>query len=269
MTGMRKIACLGALIFTGWSGTAVSQDTPKEIVEADVSTRTLSITSGYSGAEILIFGAVENSRQPSPEAGTYDIVVVVEGTPKPTVVRKKSRAGGIWINTQSQRFASMPSYYAIATTRPLDEIADSPLLDRLEIGFAHVRMAPISLTRASGLNQQEIDAYKEAVVRLKQKENLYKLSEYGVTFVGRSVFRSTIALPPHVPIGPLTARVYLFREGQLLSQFKSRVTMEREGIEKYLHYAALRHPVLYGISAVLIAAAFGFAASTAFRRKGT
>jgi hypothetical protein len=29
-----------------------------ERVEADVSTRTIAITSGYSGAEILVFGAI-------------------------------------------------------------------------------------------------------------------------------------------------------------------------------------------------------------------
>jgi signal transduction histidine kinase len=37
--------------------------TQVERVEADVSTRTIAITSGYSGAEVIVFGAIENSRQ--------------------------------------------------------------------------------------------------------------------------------------------------------------------------------------------------------------
>ena len=70
---------------------ARAADTLRETVEADVSTRSVSITSGFTGTEIIIFGTVENSRQPSAEAGTYDVVVVVEGTPAPVVVRKKDR----------------------------------------------------------------------------------------------------------------------------------------------------------------------------------
>jgi uncharacterized membrane protein len=50
----------------------------KETVEADVSTRSVAITSSFVGTEILIFGTVENSRAPSAEAGTYDVVVVVK-----------------------------------------------------------------------------------------------------------------------------------------------------------------------------------------------
>jgi uncharacterized protein (TIGR02186 family) len=114
----------------------------RESVEADVSTRSVSITSSFTGTEILIFGTVENSQQPSAEAGTYDVVVVVEGTPAPVMVRQKSNVAGLWVNTKGVRFASFPSYYAIASTRPVDEIAEHSLLDKNEIGFGHVRMVP-------------------------------------------------------------------------------------------------------------------------------
>lgn len=240
---------------------------PIERVEADVSTRTLSITSGYAGAQILVFGAVENSRQPSAEAGTYDIVVVVEGTSVPTVVRRKSRVAGVWINTSAQRFASLPGYYAIVATRPLDEIASAETLDRLKIGFEYVRMIPAASSRTEKFDTAELDNFRKAVVRLRRSDGLYKLSEYGVAFSGRSVFRSTINLPPNAPIGPLQARVYLFRDGMFLSQYTSKVVMERAGVERFIHHVALRRPILYGATAVLLAAAAGFAASVLFNRK--
>ena len=107
-----------------------------------MSTRSVAITSGFTGTEIIIFGTVENSRQSSPESGTYDVVVVVEGTPAPVVVRRKSRIGGLWVNVRTIRFSSFPSYYAIASTRPVDEIAEHAVLDKNQIGFGHVRMAP-------------------------------------------------------------------------------------------------------------------------------
>ncbi|MGE0022455.1 MAG: TIGR02186 family protein, partial [Hyphomicrobium sp.] len=62
----------------------------KEAVEADVSTRTIAVTSAFTGTEIVVFGSVVNSRQPSPEAGYYDVIVVLEGLDAPLLVRRKT-----------------------------------------------------------------------------------------------------------------------------------------------------------------------------------
>ncbi|MGL4398178.1 MAG: TIGR02186 family protein [Hyphomicrobium sp.] len=238
----------------------------RENVEVDVSTRSVAITSSFTGTEILVFGTVENSRQPSAEAGTYDVVVVVEGTRLPATVRKKTNVGGLWINTQSVRFATFPSYYAIASTRPLEEVADLDVRNRLEIGFAHIRLLPAGGTRTTPSDADEMNAFKEAIVRLKQDERLYIKADYGVSFIGRSLFRSTISLPPNVPIGPLITRTYLFRDGALLGESKNEVMLERAGIERFLHDAARGHAVLYGIATVLLAVAAGLGAAFAFRR---
>ena len=115
----------------------------RETVQADVSTRSVAVNSGFSGTEIIVFGAVNNSRQLSPESGYYDIVIVVEGTPTRLVARKKSRMLGVWLNTTSITFESVPSYYTIVSTRPLDEIADPLVLRENDIGLEYVRMTPI------------------------------------------------------------------------------------------------------------------------------
>jgi uncharacterized protein (TIGR02186 family) len=244
----------------------LSAEPLKESVEADASTRQVAITSSFTGTEILVFGTVENSVQPSAEAGTYDVVVVVEGTPDPVVVRKKSQVGGLWINTSSMRFASVPNYYAIASTRPIDEFADRAVLDANEIGFEHMRMMPAGASAMRMPDPAALEEFKKSLIRLKEDERLFVKSNFGVSFIGRSLFRATIHLPPNVPVGPLVARVYLFKEGQLLGQYKSRVMLEREGIERYLHDAAHASPLLYGIVTVMLAAAAGMAAAFAFRR---
>src|SRR5262249_6745225 len=41
----------------------------KESVEADVSARNIAITSNFNGTEIVVFGAVDGSQQPSAESG--------------------------------------------------------------------------------------------------------------------------------------------------------------------------------------------------------
>lgn len=232
-----------------------------ESVESDASTRQVAITSSFTGTEILVFGTVENSLQTSAEAGIYDIAVVVEGASEPVVVRRKSRVGGVWINTSSVRFGNLPSFYAIASTRPIDEFASPAILDAERIGFDHIPMQPTRL-------KENVDpqSFKEAFIRLKEKERLYVKSDFGVTFIGRSLFRSTIALPPNVPVAPLTARVYLFKDGKLLGRSSSKVMLEREGIERYIHTSAFSQPILYGLATVLMAMTAGLAAAFAFRR---
>lgn len=259
---MRRLLGAAIALMLAMTGGALAQR-PKESVEADASTRQVAITSSFTGTEILVFGTVENSVQPSPEAGTYDIIVVVEGEPEPAVVRKKSRVAGIWINTSSMRFDAVPSYYAIASTRPIDEIAGNVLLDAKQIGFDHILMAP---SGADASDTAAVESFKQALIRLKEGHGVYVKKDFGVTFIGRSLFRATISLPPNVPVGPLTARVYLFKEGKLLGQYESRVGLQREGIERFLHNFAISQPLAYGVVTVLLAAAAGLGAAYAFRK---
>jgi uncharacterized protein (TIGR02186 family) len=249
-------------------GKAEQQPQAKEVVEADVSTRTIAVTSAFTGTEIVVFGSVVNSRQPSAEAGYYDVIVVLEGMPTPLLARRKSNVAGLWVNTQSVAYESAPSYYAIASTRPIEEIAEEPLLQRYAIGLDFVRLAPAAKSVIE-VEPAELKSYKDAVIRLKQKEGVYLKADYAVIFIGKSLFRASISLPANVPVGPLTARVYLFREGDLLSTFQSPVKLEREGVELWLYRFAMRQPELYGLLAVLVAVVAGLLASAAFRRRDT
>ena len=238
----------------------------RETVEADVSSRAIAITSAFTGTEIVVFGSVLNSRQPSAEAGYYDVIVVLEGVPEPVVARRKSNVAGLWVNTDAFDFESAPSYYAIASTRPIEEIADESFLEAHAIGLDYIRLSPAarSVIRAE---PAEIKSFKEAVVRRREQDGLYLKADYAVIFIGKSLFRASIALPAHVPVGPLTARVYLFREGEVLSTFQQRVRLEREGVELWIYWFAMRHPALYGLFTVMIAVIAGLLASAAFRRK--
>ena len=95
----------------------------KESIEADVSARNIAVTSDFNGTQIVVFGAVDGSQQPSAESGYYDVIIVVEGVPSRMVVRRKGNVAGLWLNTASVIFDNVPSYYAVASNRPIDEIA--------------------------------------------------------------------------------------------------------------------------------------------------
>ncbi|MFM1813523.1 MAG: hypothetical protein RLZ98_218 [Pseudomonadota bacterium] len=241
-----------------------SLDRP-ETVQADVSTRSVSVTSSFTGTEIVIFGAIDNSRGTSPENTIYDVVIIVEGGPASLVARRKENVAGLWLNASSVPFEQVPSYYAIASTRPVDEISDPSVLKRFQIGFSHVKMKPSEAARAS-LDSKELDRFRQSVIRLKRREGLYREDEFGVVFVGSSLFRTTIELPANVPVGPMDARVFLFRDGKMLSRFQTRVNLQREGLEAFLHTFAFSYPFIYGVFTVILSVAAGLLASTFFDR---
>ncbi len=238
---------------------------PPEKVEADVSAHNIEVTASFTGSEIVVFGTVDYSRQPTPESGYYDVAVVIQGPPIAVVARSKSNVGGLWINTDSLLFDAVPSFYALSTTRPLEEIADAEVLKAHNIGFDHVRMRPRQ-GRVPTFTPEDLKVYREAIVRLKQRDYLYPRDDFGVGFIGRSLFRTSLRLPANVPVGALQAHVYLFREGALLSTFTAPVKLERRGIEDWIHRFAMRHAFLYGLATVLLAVGAGLAASTIFRR---
>jgi len=239
---------------------------PPERVEADVSTRSVAVTSAFTGTEIIVFGAIGNSRQRDDGEPIYDLVVILEGTVAPLIVRRKSRMAGIWINTRSARFERIPSYYAISATREIRQIAARRVLRDNQIGFSHIQM-DLSPREEKRIGPNELAELRRAVIRIKQDEGLYKQDPGGVEFIGNSLFRASVKLPANVPVGPLTTRVFLFRNGRLLHGFSANVPMQREGIERVLHSFAFEQPFFYGVFAVLLAVAAGLAASAVFSRQ--
>jgi uncharacterized protein (TIGR02186 family) len=123
-------------------------------------------------------------------------------------------------------------------------------------------------SHGAALSQAQMKGYADALLRLKRDGNLWVERDDGVSFTGRVLFRSTIDLPPSVLVGNLVARVYLFRDQELLADFTSNIRMERQGMMRYMHQLAFTHQLWYGILAVILAAAAGIAASMVFRKSG-
>lgn len=237
----------------------------KESVEADVSARNVAVTSSFNGTEIVIFGAIDGSQQPSPESGYYDVIIIVEGVPSRLVVRRKGNVAGLWINTASAIFDNVPSYYAVASTRPVEEIAPEEFRALHGIGLQHLKFTP-AVGQKDALSTEDLKQYREALIRLKLNERLYVNRDHGVAFTGKSIFRASIVLPANVTVGPFDTKVYLFREERLLSRFQVRLTLEREGMERFLHSFAHNLPTVYGLMTVMIAVGAGLLASTIFGR---
>jgi uncharacterized protein (TIGR02186 family) len=228
-----------------------------EAVEVDMSAHEIAIKSDFTGAEIVVFGAVDASKQPAAASGYYDVIMVIRGPAQSVVTRKKERVAGIWVNGPSETF-NVASFYAVLSTRPLDEIASAQTLRRYGIAF--------NPKRQNGDAIPPPDAFEEALVRLKGQQALHVEKPFAVAFLGRSLFRGNVKLPTQVEEGRYTAQVYLLQGGKLLGRDDVSLTVQKEGIERILYTLAYQRPWLYGIVSVLLAAACGLLGWTLFSR---
>ena len=111
------------------------------------------------------------------------------------------------------------------------------------------------------------ETFRSSLIRLKEKEQLFQEHDGAVSFIGRSLFRATVALPVNVPIGRYTSDIYLFRDGEVVSENQSTLEVTKVGFEGLVYRLAFAHPLLYGVLAVVIAVLAGLAGWYVFRRE--
>ncbi len=257
-----------ALLASLWvlsTGTPSLAAPVSEKIESDISSRNIAIESNFTGEKIVIFGTIENSKQSEFEPSLYDVVVVIRGPKEQIVSRRKSQVVGIWINRSSQTFANAPGYYAILSARELKTITNKTTLDAYGLGFDSLPLRPLG-SEVSSRVTRDLDDFRSAIIRIKQREGLYIYDPAGVVFVGRNLFRATVDLPASVPVGKYATDVYLLREGDVLSHNRSQLTIDKQGFERFVFSAAFDYPLLYGIIAVIIAVTAGLLASALTRR---
>jgi uncharacterized protein (TIGR02186 family) len=107
----------------------------------DVSQREIEIRYSFTGAELLLFGAILYPRGRVP-SGQADIVVVLKGPVRAIVVREKQKVAGIWMNVENERFRSAPSFYAVASSRPLSELVEERIAGIYELGLRNLQLSP-------------------------------------------------------------------------------------------------------------------------------
>ena len=240
-------------------------------VAAALTDAQVEVDSRFSGASIVLYGAVFN-----PTDTPTDVVVVVRGPDGPVRLVKKTRNTGVWLNSRPVLFEGAPGFYMTASTRELADIADFGQLRRLGVGVDHLRIdAPEesrSVTRygvrdvvISRLGEDYLD-WRRAVIRLKEAAALYDTDPDGVEFVDRGLFRAEIKLPAVAPTGQYYAEVWLFQDGAPVSVSNLTLTVEKVGFERDVYEFAHRRPWTYGVLCVLIAALVGYGASKVFRR---
>ena len=78
---------------------------------------------------------------------------------------------------------------------------------------------------------EELNVFREALVRNKRTQNLYFESENAVAFNGK-LFRSSIRFPANAPEGNYKVATYLLREGKVIDSKETELFISKAGLEK-------------------------------------
>lgn len=230
-----------------------------EEVVLGLSKDEVAITTSFDGSEILIFGAVKRD-EPIPEGDPLGVIIAISGPSEAVTVRRKEKRFGIWVNVDSVEVDHAPSFYAVATSGPLDEV----LHDLEDVRFQ------ISIPRAirsvgAPENVENPTAFADAIIRIRESTNAYQLLENEIKVVDQTLFQTSIQLPAALTTGDYATRIFLTREGKVVSSYETSIVVRKVGLERWLYTLSRENAFLYGLMSLAIAIAAGWGASAIFR----
>ena len=226
-------------------------------VVADLSKRLVPITTGFSGTDVLLFGAIDPS-----DNQDKDVIVTVKGPTEGVRIRKKDRVAGVWINSNLALFKSAPGFYAAFATKPLEEIISPLELESAEIG---IEQLPLKTAHGRFSPNLELE-WRQALARNMETASLYRTDVGQVTMLSDQLFRTDLHLPANVPTGTYTIGFYTVKDNRVVGAQSMPLIVRKAGLGAWIYDFAHHSPALYGIICVLIAIVAGYASYIAFRR---
>jgi uncharacterized protein (TIGR02186 family) len=238
----------------------MAQASPKLV--PDISDRSVEIRYSFTGADLLLFGAIVYPRGRVP-SNPPEVVVVLKGPVQPIIVRQKEKIAGIWMNAESSRFRSAPGFYAVASSKPLDQLIDERTAAVYELGLQNLQLSP-----GGGALPEKDRRFEAGLLDLLQRKGLYVEDPDGVEISEGVLYRAHITIPSQVPVGTYTAETFLIDDGKVIAAATRNVAVGKSGFERFVADAARRYEFLYGLAAVVLSLVLGWAAAEMFRRRG-
>jgi uncharacterized protein (TIGR02186 family) len=178
------------------------------------------------------------------------------------LVREKEKIAGDWMNADSNRFRSAPSFYAVASSRPIRDLLDERTAAIYELGLHELQLSP-----GGGALPEKERRFEAGLLDLRSRQGLYSESPHGIEITGGVLYRAVITIPSQVPVGTYTAETFLIDRHKVIAAATRDIQINKSGFERYVALAARRHRLVYGLSCVLLSLGLGWAAAAAFRRR--
>ncbi|WP_299479710.1 TIGR02186 family protein [uncultured Roseibium sp.] len=259
---IRPALFIACMILGLTASAAQEEDHSKDLVTA-LSSDMVSIQSNFTGTEIVIFGQASDIDRRTSEPDDFQLAIVVEGPPQDITTRRKGRFLGVWVNREAERFQNVPSFYAVASTADIGQIAHRTILDEYSIGLHHINLA---VSGVSNVPLSDRDDFRRAFIRLRQQMGLYSEREASIEFLTDTMFRTTIPLPANIPVGDYRVKSFLFNQGELISETEQTLAVAKIGFEQVTFELAQNYPLVYGVLAVVLAIFTGWLAGVIFKK---
>ena len=228
------------------------------ILVPEVSQHEIQVRQGFTGTELLLFGAILNPDGTRAARG-YDIVVVLKGPVRSIVLREKAKVAGVWINADSTEFRSAPTFFAVASSRPIKDIVDDRTAAIYELGLPWLQLSPIG-----AIDPAEQTRFSAGLVDLMQRQALYQQNETAVTVSAGVLYQARIGLPSTVQTGTYTAETFAISRGKVVAASSTTVEVRKLGFERFVAMAADQQSLWYGLFAVVMSVAMGWLAGRLF-----
>ena len=228
------------------------------ILVPEVSQHEVQVRQGFTGADLLLYGAILDPS--GTRAGRdYDIVVVLKGPTQSVQLREKQKKVGIWLNAESTSLRSAPSFYALASSRPIADIVDDKTAAIFELGLPWLQLSPIG-----AIDPVEQRRFAAGLVDLRTREGLYQQDESGVTVNEQVLYQARISLPSSVQIGTYTAETFAISRGRVVASATATVDVRKVGFERFIADFAQNRSFSYGFLAVALSILMGWIAGRFF-----
>ena len=245
-----------ALLLLVLAAPAAAQRDP--ILVPEVSQDEVQVRQGFTGTELLLFGAILDPS--GARAGRdYDIVVVLKGPTQAIRLREKDRFGPIWMNAANTDFRSAPSFFAVVSSAPVADIVDERTAAIYELGLDFIQWSPSGI-----IDPAEQARFTAGLVDLKRRQGLFTEDADGVAISEDVLYQARIALPSNVETGIYTAETFAIARGRVIASAIAEVEVKKVGFEKGVEDYSQNRSLLYGLFAVLLSVTMGWVAGRLF-----
>jgi len=230
------------------------------ILVPEVSQSRIEVRQGFTGADLLLYGAVIDPRGPSSRRD-FDIAVVLKGPAEPIRLREKERIAGVWMNAGANDFRSAPSFFAISSSSPIEEIVDPLTAAIYELGTEFIQLSP-----TGQIEPEEQTRFSQGLVEMRERLGLYKENPQGVRVSEGVLYQARIALPSNVTTGQYTAETFAIADGRVLASATAEIEVVKVGLEGSVVYASQEWALFYGLGAIALSLGMGWIAGQAFSK---
>ena len=211
-----------------------------------ISTDNIALNATFDGSELFVFGAIRRDAPTPPDAGPLDVIITIKGPPASVTGPPQGAPLRHLDEHRLARVRQAPSFYAVATTRPLDDILSETERLRYQIGMDQ------AVRRVGGHDTiDDTTAFTDALVRLREQTGTYQQLDDG------DLHRRGHAVPdPHRHAGEPRRGRLRGRSSSWCATARSSpparrtIRVEKTGIERWLYNLSRNRPLLYGLASV-------------------